>query len=74
MLEAKQSKEKAKELLDELPRLGPSELAWWNIKTQTFLVFAAIGNMNEQSRQERMDYDGTLCKCQKSRQGNHAGS
>ena len=47
--------EKAKELLDELPRLGPSELAWWNIRASTLLVFAAIADMNEQSRRERMN-------------------
>ena len=46
---------KAKEFLDELPNLGPSELADWNIRVQTFLVFFAIGEMNEQSRQERMN-------------------
>ncbi len=62
MLETGQSKEKAKELLKELPQIKGSDtdgLANWNIRASTLLVFAAIGNMNEQSRQERMNGEQT---------------
>ena len=37
-------KQKAKELLDELPGLGPQELADWNIEAHTLLVFIAMRN------------------------------
>lgn len=55
MLESRQRKEKLQEFLDELPGLGPSELADWNIKVETFFVFEAMADMNEQARQERMN-------------------
>lgn len=54
MLETRRSKEKMQEFLDELPGLGPSEMAYWNIRVETFLVFEA---MKEHSIWERMNDD-----------------
>ena len=35
-------REKAAELLEELPKVKPCDLANWNIKAQTLLVFESM--------------------------------
>ncbi len=40
--EAEKMREKAAELLEELPKVKPCDLANWNIKAQTLLVFESM--------------------------------
>ncbi len=40
----KWEKQKANELLEELPNLGQEELADWNIGAKTLMVFIAMRN------------------------------
>ena len=41
---AEMEKQKTKELLEELPKLGPGDLPNWSIKAHTLLVFIAMRN------------------------------
>ncbi len=40
--EREKMKEKAKQLLEELPNIKPADLPNWNIKAQTLLVFETM--------------------------------
>jgi len=49
-------RQQAEALLDEHARLkGPHELEYWNIKAQTFLVFAAIKRIGTAKTEEEIE-------------------